>query len=48
MEDRRQHIRFFDYLLDRPLPVAGTLAVLVAAFRSSSNSRYIMEIALGF
>ncbi len=31
MEDRRQSVRFFDYLLDRSMPVAGTLAVLVAA-----------------
>jgi signal transduction histidine kinase len=35
MSDRRQHVRFFDYLLDRPMPVAGTLAVLVAAVEAA-------------
>ncbi len=35
MNDRRQRIRFFDYLLDRPMPLAGTLAVLVAALEAA-------------
>lgn len=35
MQDRRRHIRFFDYLLDRPMPLAGTLAVLVAVIEAT-------------
>src|SRR5688572_17808657 len=35
MQDRRQRTRLFDYLLDRPMPVAGTLAVLVAAVEAA-------------
>jgi signal transduction histidine kinase len=31
MVDRRWRIRLFDYLLDRPMPVAGSLAIVVAA-----------------
>jgi signal transduction histidine kinase len=30
MPDRRRRLRFFDYLLDTPMPPAGALAILVA------------------
>jgi signal transduction histidine kinase len=30
MPDRRSRTRFFDYLLDRPFPLAGTAAILLA------------------
>ena len=35
MQDRRQSARLFDYLLDRPMPVAGTLAILVAVVEAT-------------
>jgi signal transduction histidine kinase len=35
MQNRRQRTRLFDYLLDRPMPVAGTLAVLVAVIETA-------------
>lgn len=37
MRDRRQRIRFFDYLLDRPMPLAGTLAILVAVLEAAAD-----------
>src|SRR5688572_29623868 len=35
MPDRRRRTRFFDYLLDRPMPLAGTLAILVALIEAA-------------
>lgn len=35
MRDRRARIRLFDYLLERPMPLAGTLAVLVAVIEAA-------------
>jgi signal transduction histidine kinase len=35
MQDRRRRVRFFDYLLDRPMPLAGTLAILVAVIEAA-------------
>lgn len=35
MDDRRQRIRLFDYLLDRPMPPAGWLAIAVALLEAA-------------
>jgi signal transduction histidine kinase len=35
MRDRRQRTRLLDYLLDQPMPLAGTLAVLVAVLEAA-------------
>jgi signal transduction histidine kinase len=35
MPDRRARIRLFDYLLERPMPLAATLAVLVAVIEAA-------------
>jgi signal transduction histidine kinase len=34
MEDRRRRTRFFDYLLDQSIPLAGTLAIVVAVIEA--------------
>ena len=37
MQNRRARTRLFDYLLERPMPVAGALAVLVAALEAAAD-----------
>jgi signal transduction histidine kinase len=36
-DDRRQRVRLFDYLLDRPMPPAGWLAIAVALLEAAAD-----------
>jgi signal transduction histidine kinase len=42
--ERRRRIRLFDYLLDRSMPVAGTLAIVVAILQAAADWTTWLEL----